>query len=250
MRLSQVSKELGLKSGEIRSILKAAHIEVDENPNAKLSEQAIELLKKESLKKSIKLDADTEDWSQSSKQKEAPKEVESMKELLDEKEIEATSMPEEVEHIHPEIPEITGPKVLDKIELPDYIEKEKELREKRKAEKKEKEAERRKAREERMKSRSTSKKYISEEERERREKKRKDRERREREKFLKEQRRLNYLKNVEQKAPQNKKPKDEENQEQLITDSLSEPQKQNTVPRKEASKSIFARFFRWLYHGE
>jgi len=247
MRLSQLYKEFNLGPEEVQTILSKADINLDDNPNSKVPDEAISLLK-EKAEKNKTSQPKEEDWSKAKSKKEEPEEVGSIKELLDEKEIENNKIPEDAEHIEADVPEITGPKVLDKIDLPDYIEKEKELREKRKTERREKELERKKAREERMSKRrkKQEKSYMSDEERESRERKRRDKARKKREAQLKEQRRKNYLDRVEHKAPQPKALKSKNKKENIDTSLPSEtPSKQSAE-----NKSVFAKFFRWLYHGE
>ncbi len=229
---------------EIAALLNKKGIEVEDNPNTRLSEDALLIVQKRAEEKEASLDAENEDWSvKKAKKKEEPQEVKSMKELLDEKEVEESKIPEDVEHIEPEVPEISGPKVVDKIELPDYIEKEKELREKRKEERRQKAEERKKLKEEREAKRRKRKEknYLSEEEREKREQKRRERARKRREEKLKEQRRQNYLNRVELKPPTPKKDK-KAKVERTVEEQTNTPDK--------SSQSIFVRLFRWLYYGE
>ncbi len=234
MRISQLVRALKVNSADVIAWLEREKgMKIENGVNEKLDESTVKELK--AYFESIAPGEESEDWTVA-KKKEEKGNVASLQELGEDIEFEE-KIPEDVEHIKPEIPNLEGPKILDKIDLPEPKEPKKEVEQIKKEEPLDKVHQKRKPK--------RKKRELTEEQKEERRYQKELKAREEKQKKLKELRKQEYLKKVQQKAPQAKK-KDKPKEEILVEASVLDVHQNES----KTKKGWFSRAIDWLVHAE
>lgn len=241
MRLAQIARELKATPKQISKYLEKKGIDLEKGLNEKLDEALLDELRE--VFKPFE-EEENSDWSVQSKKEEAPSQVDSLSELEGDIEFEE-QLPEEVEHIKADVPDLEGIKVVGKIDLPEpkLKEEEEEPEEVQMQTEAVEETPKPEKRQDARKKKRNRREPLSDEEKQRREEKRMAKERAAREAKRKEIRKQNYLNSVQQQHPIKKKP-------EPVKEVIQEVEEQSAPPAREEKPGLLKRAFRWLYYGE